>query len=163
VSQLLKNGPDGLHDVRVQGLAHERPGCGRLLCLCCLRLRGTLRGLEPLVLLCLLQWRLQLGDRPARLIKDKGRGWGLRRFRLRGALLGLGLLFLGWSLLVVPPNGLGLLPRLRGPRIPLSQLLKNGPDRLRNALVQGRVQKRPGTGPLFRLRCPRLRGVLRSV
>jgi hypothetical protein len=160
LSQLFKNGLDSLHDVRVQGLAHERLSTGRLLSQCCLRLRGTLWGLEPLVLLCLLQWRLQLSDQPA---CPKGRGWGLCRFLLRGALLGLELLFLGRLLLFLPPNGPGVLPRLRGLRISLSQLLKNGSDGLREVRVQGRVQKRPGPGRLFCLRCPRPGSVLWSL
>jgi hypothetical protein len=50
-------------------------------------------------------------------------------------------------LLLLPAlfHGPGLLHRLRGLRIPLSQLLKNGPHSSRHALVESLVQERPGT------------------
>ena len=99
-SQLPENGPYGLRDVLLQGLVHERPGTGRLLGLCCLRLRGALRGLRllrwlwgalqglwllrwlwgalrnvwPLVLVRLLHRLLQLGDHAALFVNNRGRG-----------------------------------------------------------------------------------------
>ena len=88
---------------------------------------------------------LQLGDEPARLIKDIGRGRVLHCLRLRGVERLLLVRLLGW---------------LRGLRDPLRQLLKNGPHGLRNALMQSLTQEGPGTCGLRCLRCLRLRGAL---
>src|SRR5438132_235653 len=63
--------------------------------------------------------------------------------------------------LLLPSLSLGpaLLHQRRGLRDPLAQLPKNGPEGLRDVLLQGLAQERPGTRRLFYLRCLRLRGV----
>jgi hypothetical protein len=121
-----------------------------LLC----RLWGTLVSLWPLCLLRLLPWLLQLGDDPALLIK--GTGWArvLSCLRLR-SLEQLWLLRL-LLFLFLPPLWPGL-------RVPLSQLLKNGPHGLCEVRVQGRAQERLCPCRLLCLRCPQLRGTLRGA
>ncbi|HKC74129.1 MAG TPA: hypothetical protein VKF37_07995 [Chloroflexota bacterium] len=123
LAELCQDGPHGLRNVPLQGLAQERPGTRRLFCLRCHRLRGlppllrlrlrdAFLGLGPLVLLRLLPRLLHLGDHPASLIKDRGRGHVLLCRRLRGALLPLWLLFLLPLLLLSLSLGPALLPRL---------------------------------------------------
>src|SRR5438067_9114563 len=50
LSQLPHNGPKGLRNLLLQGLAREWPDTRRRFWLRCLRLRGALRGLWPLLL-----------------------------------------------------------------------------------------------------------------
>ena len=108
---LLKNGPDGLRDVLLQGRAPERLATRRLFCLRCLRLRGLWR----LFLLGLLRRLLQLGDH--RMLLYLGSNYGTScTSRLSCGVLARRLsgLWLLPSLSLWP----GLLPRLPGLRDP---------------------------------------------
>src|ERR671926_26539 len=63
-----------------------------------------------------------------------------------------------WPTRTEPAERPSVLKRVPGLRVPLSQLLKNGPHGSRQALMQNLVQERPGICRLRCLRCLQLRG-----
>jgi hypothetical protein len=75
----------------------------------------------------------------------------------------MGLLFLRRLLLPLLSRGLGLRDRLRGPRVPLSYLLKDVPHGLRDTILQVLAHGRPATRRLFCLHGLRPRGALRGT